>query len=168
MKTTVVPAQITSVEDRITGNLSFSQLLLMIVPVFVSAALFVLLPPFTSYRPYKLIISVLLAAVCIILAIRIKGRLVVEWIGLLSRYNLRPRYYVFNKNSLSSRKIEKIQKEPKKLENKVPTKFLPKQALVFNTGEVMNFEDRLKNPEANFHFSTNKKGGLRVHIKEVK
>lgn len=168
MKTTVVPAQITSVEDRIAGNLSFKQLILMITPVFVSTALFVLLPPFTKYRLYKVIISASFALLCFTLALRVKGKLVVEWIIMLSHYNLRPRIYVFNKNNTSGRSItpkpkkQKVEKEVK--ESKVP--LLPK--LAFTTGEIMNFENVLGNPSADLHFIRSKKGGLRVHIKEVK
>lgn len=56
MRMTVVPAQITTVEDRIIGNLGFSQILLLIVPLFVSAGVFVLLPPFIGGAIYKYII----------------------------------------------------------------------------------------------------------------
>ena len=168
MKTTVVPAQITSVEDRIAGNLSFKQLILMITPVFVSTALFVLLPPFTKYRLYKVVISASFALLCFILALRVKSKLIIEWIIMLSHYNLRPRIYVFNKNSDHCRAITakpKIQKVEKITEStKAP--LLPQ--LAFTTGEIINFENALGNPSADLHFIRSKKGGLRVHIKEVK
>lgn len=168
MKTTVVPAQITSVEDRIAGNLSFKQLILMIAPVFVSTAMFILLPPFTKYRLYKVIISGLFGLLCLTLALRIKGRLVIEWIGMLSRYNLRPRFYVFNKNNTSSRtlppKTKHIKTEKKTEELKAPV--LPR--LAFSTGDIMSFENALGSPSADMHFIRSKKGGLRVHIKEIK
>ena len=53
---TVVPAQVTTVEDRIIGNLGFSQILLLIVPVFASAFIFGLFPPFMGGALYKYII----------------------------------------------------------------------------------------------------------------
>ena len=40
MRTTVVPAQVTTVEDKIAGNLGLSQLLLLTLPVFGGSALF--------------------------------------------------------------------------------------------------------------------------------
>ena len=46
MKMTVVPAQVTTVEDRIIGSLGFSQILLLVIPIFVSAGVFALVPPF--------------------------------------------------------------------------------------------------------------------------
>ena len=168
MKTTVVPAQITSVEDRIAGNLSFKQLLLLVAPVFISTALFIFLPPFTQYRLYKVVISLIIASVCLILAIRVRNHLVVEWIGTLSRYNLRPRYYIFNKNNVAGRKITLPDKVSKRVPEKNANEKIPLAQLVFSTGDVMNFENTLSNPQTDFHFLRSKKGGLRVHIKEVK
>jgi len=46
MKTTTVPAQVTTVEDRLAGNLSLTQLLLLVCPVFVSCLIYVVFPPF--------------------------------------------------------------------------------------------------------------------------
>jgi len=168
MKTTVVPAQITSVEDRIAGNLSFKQLILMITPVFVSTALFVLLPPFTKYRLYKVIISASFALLCFILALRVKGKLIIEWIIMLSHYNLRPRLYVFNKNNVYGRSMIQKPKKQKIEKNTESTKAPLLPQLAFTTGEIINFENALGNPSADLHFIRSKKGGLRVHIKEVK
>ena len=75
MRTTVVPAQITSVEDKIAGNLSFTQLLLLVTPLFLGISLLILLPPFGVFAVYKIIISSAVTIVCISLAIRIRGRL---------------------------------------------------------------------------------------------
>jgi hypothetical protein len=168
MKTTVVPAQITSVEDKIAGNLTFKQLILMIAPVFVSTALFVLLPPFTKYRLYKVILSATFGLLCLALALRVKGKLVIEWIAMLSRYNLRPRIYVFNKNSSYARTITIKPKQTKTevSEPKLKKSVMPQ--LAFTTGEIINFENALGNPNADMHFIRSKKGGLRVHIKEIK
>ncbi len=166
MRTTVVPAQITSVEDRIAANLSFKQLLLLIAPVFIGAGLFTFLPPFASFRFYKLAIALAFAAVCIVLAVRVKGRLIIEWIGVLSRYNLRPRIYVFNKNDKHLRHIPKEEPvEPVVVEKK--TKFIPEPRHSFEVAKVLHFERVVSDPQADFYFSA-KKGGLRVHIKEIK
>jgi len=53
MKVTVVPAQVTTVEDRIVGSLGFSQLVLIVTPVFIAAALFAVLPPAMGSAVYK-------------------------------------------------------------------------------------------------------------------
>ncbi len=168
MKTTIVPAQITSVEDRIAGALTFKQLILLVTPVFMSTALFILLPPFTQFHTYKLFILLFITVTCMVLAIRIRGRLVLEWIVTISRYNLRPLYYVFNKNDASGRDISPA-KRSKSVRNRdeVP-KSAPVPRLVFSTGDVINFEHTLSNPDADLYFLRSKKGALRVHIKEIK
>ena len=103
MKMTVVPAQVTTVEDRIIGNLGFSQILLLIIPVFASAFIFGLFPPFMGGALYKYIIMASVALLFCILAIRIKGKIVANWIITISRYNIRPRYYLYNKNVTTHR-----------------------------------------------------------------
>ena len=75
MKMTVVPAQVTTVEDRIIGNLGFSQILLLIVPVFAAAGIFLLLPPFMGGALYKYVIMGIVALLFGLLSIRIKGKI---------------------------------------------------------------------------------------------
>jgi hypothetical protein len=74
MKITVVPAQVTTVEDKIMGSLSLSQLMILLLPVFIGAALFVILPPAMGSALYKYILIGILAVICMILSIRIKGK----------------------------------------------------------------------------------------------
>lgn len=168
MKSTVVPAQVTTVEDKIAGNLTFNQMLLMTTPVFVSGVIFAFLPPFMSLSGYKLLLAVTFAAICLTLAIRIKGRIVMSWILILSKYNVRPRYFIYNKNDLHLRDATDKHAEPapkqattKKL-NPKPNKIqLPMKKMVWA-------EEVATNPSAQLEFKTTKKGGLRVYIQEIK
>ncbi|OYW83791.1 hypothetical protein B7Z17_05135, partial [Candidatus Saccharibacteria bacterium 32-49-10] len=105
MKITVVPAQVTTVEDRIVGNLGFSQMLLLIVPVFVGAGLFAVLPPAMGSASYKYVIMAIIAFFCALLAIRIRGKILAAWLVTILRYNLRAKYYLFNKNSSAMRDV---------------------------------------------------------------
>ena len=41
-----------------------------------------------------------------VLAIRIRGKIILEWLSVLIVYRLRPKIYVFNKNSLYERQID--------------------------------------------------------------
>lgn len=168
MKSTVVPAQVTTVEDKIAGNLTFNQMLLMTTPVFVSGVIFAFLPPFMSLSGYKLLIAVSFAMICLTLAIRIKGRIVLSWIAVLGKYNLRPRFYVFNKNDSHLRNIYAEQAEP--IANR-PTevkshKKLNKLKLPMK--KVVWAEQVVANPEAKLEFKTTRKGDLRVYIQEIK
>lgn len=167
MKVTVVPAQVTTVEDRIVGNLSFSQMLLMIIPVFVSAALFALLPPFMGSAVYKYVIMGTVALVCCILAIRIKGKIVAFWLVIILRYNVRPKYYLFNKNTTALRQeyapIVEQQIDTKTNEAKQERVARPR----LNTPETAKVLATIENPAARFRFETTRKGGLNVRLTEI-
>lgn len=168
MKTTIVPAQVTTVEDKIAGNLNFTQLLLLVTPVFISGALFAFLPPFMNLRGYKIVISVLIAVVCMTLAIRIKGKILLLWISIIGRYNLRPRYYLYDKNDLHLR-VEPKQKadvafETATVVKKTEVKMVEDMPLT----ELVRLENVVSDPRSKFHFKATKKGGLRVYIQEIK
>lgn len=168
MRSTVIPAQVTTVEDRIAGNLGVSQLLLLTVPVFAGSALFVILPPFFNYATYKVALIVCLAALCGVLAIRIKGRIVLDWIIAVTRYNTRPRYYVFDKNDTYLREKIKQNIAPEETEQQATVKSIVRSIPKISTSELVKIEELINNPQANLRFKTTRKGELRVHIKEVK
>lgn len=168
MKTTIVPAQITTVEDKIAGNLTFNQLLLMTVPVFLSGAIFAFLPPFMNLRGYKLFICVAMVTVCMTLAIRVKGRILLLWIIILGKYNLRARYYVFNKNNSHLRETQQLRGESEAVTTKTKkpkNNFIPIQIPM---NQLVLAEDVALDPRAKLEFRTTKKGDLRVYIQEIK
>lgn len=168
MKMTVVPAQVTTIEDRIIGNLGFSQILLLIVPVFAAAGIFVLVPPFMGGAIYKYIIMGIAAIVFCVLAIRIKGKLVAFWLITILRYNLRPKYYLFNKNVTTLREnypARKDSAEPEKTDTtKVVKKVTRNQLDIPTTARVLA---TIENPAAKVRFETGKKGGLHVRLTEI-
>lgn len=168
MKQTVVPAQVTTVEDRIAGNLGLSQLLLLVTPIFISTAVYFLLPPFAHLTIYKLVLMTTFVFVCSMLAIRIKGTIVLYWITILLKYNLRPRYFVFDKRTLDGREeyTSSIASDQTTEETSKPK--LSRKLLSLSTAEIVRLESLIDNPAANLHFETNKKGGLYVRITEIK
>ena len=167
MKSTVVPAQITTVEDRIAGNLTFSQLILMITPVFISGIVFTFIPPFMTLRGIKLVVCICIAVVCLTLAIRVKGRIILLWIGILGKYNYRPRYYIFNKNDMHLRKSQHQEIKKKPIQKTITQKkSLPH--LRIPVTERIWAERVVSDPRAQLEFRTNRKGELRVHIQEIK
>lgn len=105
MRTTVIPAQVTTVEDTIAGNLTLTQINLLITPVLFSTIIYATLPQRMAFSPYKIPLIAILALVCIILSLRIKGRLVLNWLKILISYLLRPHLYLFNKNTTFSREV---------------------------------------------------------------
>ena len=168
MKMTVVPAQVTTVEDRIIGNLGFSQILLLIIPVFASAFIFGLFPPFMGGALYKYIIMASVALLFCILAIRIKGKIVANWIITISRYNLRPKYYLYNKNVTTHREEHQTKtdnQESQKITEDRPKKKLNLQQLDIPT--TAKLLATIENPSANFRIEPGKKGNLHVRFTEI-
>lgn len=166
MRSTIVPAQVTTVEDKIAGNLGMSQLLLLTMPIFGGSLLFVGLPPFFSYATYKIVVIVCFAVLCGILAIRIKGKILLFWGIVILCYNLRPRYYVFNRNHSHLRDVGQEIKPEKTVEEVKPKRTL-KRVPQLSTPELVQVERLITNPAANLHVKTNRKGELSVHFKEV-
>ncbi len=168
MRSTIVPAQITTVEDRIAGKLSLSQLLLLVSPIFGGSAVFVVLPPFFNYAVYKVVLIVCVAVISALLAIRIKGKILLFWGITLLHYNTRPKYYLFNKNSAHAREISitaAIDNTPQP-ETKTQ-KDVVKHLMHLSATERARIESLIADPAANVHFTTTKKGELRVHLTEV-
>lgn len=168
MKVTVVPAQVTTVEDRIAGNLGFSQLMLLTTPIFGGGLLFILLPPAMHNAPYKIVAITVLTFICWTSAIRIKGKILLFWLVIILKYNLRPGFYVFNKNSDASREQYRdlIIKEPAADKIKASAKqIVPTRLELADKVRTLNL---INNPAAKVHFETDRKGKLYVRITEVK
>src|SRR5438105_189077 len=115
MRQTRVPAQITTVEDKIAGNLSFLQILLLIGALFSATFVYLVFPKQLQLTLYKIPFMVVFASIFLLLAMRIKGKIIVQWIFLITQYCLRPQFYVFNKNDMVCREpiIEEVVKKVK-------------------------------------------------------
>ena len=168
MKSTVVPAQVTTVEDKIAGNLTFNQMLLMTTPVFVSGVIFAFLPPFMNLSGYKLMIVVSIAVICLTLAVRVKGRIVLSWIMILGRYNSRPRYYIYDKNNLHLRSATNEKTEDTLGQTHAKKVSIKPQKIKLPMKKMVWAEEVATNPSAQLEFKTTKKGDLRVYIQEIK
>jgi len=78
MRTTVIPAQITTVEDKIAGNLNITQIIILMIPIFLTTILFAFVPPVMKLVWYKIPLILIVLFICLILAWRIKGRVVLN------------------------------------------------------------------------------------------
>lgn len=167
MKTTVVPAQVTTVEDKVAGNLNFTQLLLLTAPVFLNVVLYMLVPPMFKFTSIKTALGVTVTIACLTLAIRIKGKLVMTWAVVISRYLLRPRYYLFNKNDAYLRNFDnnlEVLEVPLELISEIPEHRFRELVPI---SERIRLESAITDPSAQFHLGI-KKGVMRVHIREIK
>jgi hypothetical protein len=168
MRSTTIPAQVTTVEDKVAGELTVKQLTLLIIPLVGSGAIFSLLPPFSESSPYKVTIIVCLFTLCGTLAVRIKGKILLEWLLVITRYALRPRYYFFNKNDSYLRDISQPQnKKSSKSIKAVKPQPAANQKLKLSTADLVQIEKLVSNPKANLQIKTSKKGALSVHFTEI-
>lgn len=98
MKTVKIPAQITTVEDKIMGNLTLSQLSLLMAALFSSALIYILFPPYSKLTILKGVIMAVVSLILIIMSIKIRGKLFINWLIIILLYHYRPRIYVYSKN----------------------------------------------------------------------
>ncbi len=162
MKHINIPAQITTVEDRIVGDLSLTQLGLMVLPIFTSFAFYAGLPTPMKLNPYKLIIDIFNCLIFFSLSLRLKGKLVLFWLIMLSQYHLRPKLYLFNKNS--SRANLNQPSKTVEIENKVIAK-KAKALKPLNKKQLKADKFDLK---LNLNFIEAKKGKLYVYVNQPK
>ncbi len=167
MKTQSIPAQITTVEDKIVGNLNLTQILLLIVPVFWVMIVYTLFYPTMSFSIYKfpLILSVSLTS--IVLSIRFKNKLILNWLKILFQYNVKPRYYVFNKNENFMRQMDVVstQRRKQKTTSHKVSKVIKKD---ISFTDLVRLERLITNPSYSFSVKSYKKGGLNVSFEQIK
>jgi hypothetical protein len=168
MKTTLVPAQVTTVEDKIAGSLSLSQLILLCAPIFLGGAIYAIFPPFLHLTLIKTLLFVLLVIAFSLLSIRIKGKILLSWLIVISRYNLRPSLYIYNKNDMhlrNTKAVKAAKKESKKtIEPKKSLPSLPKIPIP----QMVKLQTAITDPRSKLNIRASKKGGLSVHITEIK
>jgi hypothetical protein len=168
MKTAVVPAQITTLEDKVAGGLGLTQLILLVIPVFLSGVVYGILSPAFSLSPAKIILIILLFVTIGSLAIKIKGVLLMNWLLILGRYMARPGFYVYDKNSSAARSNDSLSKQ--KHPEIVPSSTEPRQKILtpaLPPHEQFAIETLMSHPASNLHFKTDKKGNLHVAISKA-
>jgi hypothetical protein len=154
MRTTIIPAQITTVEDKIAGSLNMTQILLMITPILVDALIYVALYPQNKINFYKSILMLIITAFLFLLALRIKGKIVLIWLTVLIIYQLRPKYYLFNKNSLYQRETDFVVNESIKNKLIKKEKIIKTKNLDLSIIDLIKLEKIMNSNKlaVNFHF----------------
>lgn len=171
MRSTVIPAQITTIEDKIAGGLNFTQILLLIASLFISVFIYAVFPHQMKFTVYKLPFMIILSGICLVLSLRVKGKVLINWLIVILKYNTRPRYYVFNKNDSYLRQLDlpEFEKKPNKLFNKAKvTKKVQVNVPAFGVKDIVALENLIQNQRLSLSFKTNKKGGLNVAFEQIK
>lgn len=168
MKTRAIPAQITTVEDRIAGNLNLTQIVLLMVPIFWLMVVYAVLPQAMRLSWYKIPLILLVSVVSMLLALRIKGKVVLHWLVILLKYNTRPTYYLYNKNESYLRDITLpvFKTKQRKLFAKPKEALTTKKDPVISIAGLARLDDLITNPRFSFSIRTGKKGGLHVALEQ--
>jgi hypothetical protein len=168
MRISIVPAQITTVEDKIAGNISVQQAALLGIPILSGFVVALVFPPSGQFVAYKIMIVATLFVICGSLAIRIKGRIVAKWLKLFAIYGARPRYYIYDKNTSYLRDNNQENLAETEIVKATPTIKKPKpRARSIAAHEFARLEQLALDTRASMKFEVGKKGELNVHITEV-
>lgn len=171
MRTRVIPAQITTVEDKIVGSLNLMQMMILMAPVFFTTLVYSIFPPTMSFVVYKLIISVIVFITCLLLSLRIKGKVVVDWLAILMRYNLRAKYYVYNKNETHLRVLYLPSFEEEKVAEQKQVKIIARKKVssqVYQVKNLVSWENLIGSKDMDFRYKVSRKGGLNVAFEQIK
>ena len=169
MRSTVVPAQITTIEDKIAGNLNFIQVFLLVIPVFCAIVLYVLFLPFMGLAWYKVWLALAVTLVSVGLAVRIKEKLALDWLIVIFRYIARPANYIINKNDLSTHDVVLPVSNENSIktatqEKPLPVKIISPEPAI---GDVAQLEQLISTNKLKLQFKSSKKGGLYVAFTQV-
>ncbi len=167
MKTTVVPAQITTVEDRIAGSLTLPQIVLLVMPMVIGALMYAVIAPKMHFGTIK---TTLIAIEFIFfggLALRINGKIVGEWLVIYLRFSSRPRRYVFTKKDITHREVI-VENEIKTKLKQVQNNEIKKTDKPLTLLEESHIGKIFNNNNLSISFKPSKKGGLDVQLKKAK
>ena len=92
MRSKDIPAEVLRVEDRIIGSISLKQTLLLLIPL-AAGLLLIMVPPVFNWHAYKTLLVVEAGFVSGLLAVRLQGRLLLEWLTIIHRFHRRPKLY---------------------------------------------------------------------------
>ena len=162
MKSTVVPAQITTVEDKIAGSLTFIQIILLVFSLIIGTAFYGLISPKLHLSTIKTILMIGQFVIFGTLALRYKGRILADWLVIYLRYKARPRVYIYTKNDSLSREplanilpVLEVKPRVKAVTKKKSTKDEVADYPIFeNSGSIVSIKP-------------SKKGGLDVVYREA-
>jgi len=168
MRVSVVPAQVTTVEDRIIGCLGFMQILILVSAILCGAGVFVVLPPMMGEAWYKYGIIVAVLVVGSILSIRVRGVVLAHWVSIIVRYNQRPMYYVADKNTMAYRQRDKDKDDQAHISAHASPRTVSRhQPVHLDASARAKARAVIDDPAAHIRIATDTKGGVHVRITQV-
>lgn len=167
MRTTVVPAQITTVEDRVAGNFTFIQIVLLVIPMVIGAIIYASFAPKLRINPLKISLIATEAMIFGILAIRWGGKIIADWLIIYLRYSARPRRYIFTKNDLIHRDIVIEKEETVVITKSQDKEKVPNRSKLLSLKEQIKIDQLLGDEAMSISFKFSEKGGVDVSLKQI-
>lgn len=167
MRTTVVPAQITTVEDRIAGSLTFPQIILLVAALVIGAGIYGIMAPKLHLGSIKLTLIIIQSAFFCVLALRFNGKILADWLIIYLRYCARPRRYIFTKNDLIHREIILGQEESSIAPEEEATNPISEKSRSLTLPEQIKIDQIFDNDALSVSFKMSKKGGVDVCLKQI-
>jgi len=167
MKTSIVPAQITTVEDKIAGKLTIRQLLILLIAGFTDILIFLIFPKALRLTPIKLIIISLNSIIVSLLAYKHQEKILLSWLLLIFSYLKRPRIYIYHKNAKAKRNdpVEIIKAADN--QTSLPTKHIKEISESYLHDQVNFLSSSIVNNEKfKVNFINDKKRGLKIYVSE--
>jgi len=168
MKTAIVPAQVTTIEDRIAGNFTIAQLGILLLGLGLATLLYLLMSPKLHFNPGKAVAIVTVIALVAPLAIRIQGKIVADWLIVLSRFLSRPHRYIFTKNDLATRAVPIPENKAHIVTQAQPKPSLRTVIKQLSVPDQAKADELLENPGLAVRFVIAEKGGIDVSLTPVK
>lgn len=158
MKISLIPAQVTSVEDKITASLSLSQIIILICALINALVFYIILPPFLKFNLIKIIFIVLMNLFIAALSLRVGENILVDYLILRIKFYLRPRRYVFYRKALNEDINSEINQESTLI-------LRPKVKNIATFGRTIHDLNLPKDKK--LIFKVNKNGRLYVQISNI-
>ena len=94
MRISIVPAEMTSIQDKIIGDLNMNQVILLSTPLIFTILVYLFIPPFSKLSLLKMILCSISIISLAILSIKIDGKILLEHLKILISFFNRPRIYL--------------------------------------------------------------------------
>jgi hypothetical protein len=94
MRISIVPAEMTSIQDKIIGDLNMNQVILLSTPLIFTILVYLFIPPFSKLSLLKMIVCSISIISLAILSIKIDGKILLEHLKILISFFNRPRIYL--------------------------------------------------------------------------
>jgi len=147
MRVSIVPAEMTSIQDKIIGDLNMNQVILLSTPLIFTILVYLFIPPFSKLSLLKIIVCSISIISLAILSIKIDGKIFLEHLKILISFFNRPRIYL---NTISEIQPDIDISIENEIENNI---------IILDREKIFNLKKKDK-----LIFNLNKKGDLDAKV----